>query len=288
VIGNAHYIAVAFQRAIAPPRIILSGRYQLLPVCIAKWRSRIELRRFLVRFARLQARMPFICRGPDPAKRLWHGRPIWGTICAVKILALSDQVVDRVYTLVSQGHFAGVDLILGCGDLPYNYLEYLVSALNVPMFYVPGNHDPVYNPRLPSANAEGGANLDLRQACSKGLLLAGLGGCNRYRPDGVNQYTQSEALLRAVLLMPGLLLNRMRYGRTLDILISHSPAYGIHDEAEQAHRGLKAINWILAWAKPRYHLHGHTHFFRNNLEASVSQRGATTVMNVYPYKLIEI
>jgi uncharacterized protein len=206
----------------------------------------------------------------------------------MKILALSDQVVDRIYSLVSQGHFSGVELILGCGDLPYNYLEYVVSLLNVPLFYVPGNHDPVYNARFPTARAEGGTNLDLRRARSKGLLLAGLGGCHRYRPDGVNQYSQTEARLRAAVLLPGLLWNRLRYGRALDILITHSPAYGIHDEEEQAHRGLKAVNWLLALARPRYHFHGHTHFFRNNLEPSVTRLGPTTIINVFPYKLIEI
>jgi Icc-related predicted phosphoesterase len=206
----------------------------------------------------------------------------------VKILALSDQVVERIYSLVSQGHFAGVELILGCGDLPYSYLEYILSVLNVPLFYVPGNHDPVYNTRFPNARAEGGTNLDLRADSAEGLLLAGLGGCNLYRPDGVNQYTQAEAFARAARLMPRLLWNRLQYGRSLDILITHSPAFGIHDEDEQAHRGLKAINWILSWARPRYHFHGHTHFFRNNLEASITRLGPTTCMNVFPYKLIEI
>ncbi len=206
----------------------------------------------------------------------------------MKILALSDQVVDRIYALAAQGHFAGVEMILGCGDLPYNYLEYLVSLLNVPLYYVPGNHDPVHNSRFPSAHAEGGVNLDLKRARAKGLLLAGFGGSNRYRPDGVNQYTQTEAGFRAALLMPGLLWNRLRYRRALDILITHSPAYGIQDEEEQAHMGLRAINWLYAAGRPRYHLHGHTHFFRNNLEPSITRVGPTTVMNVFPYKLIEI
>ena len=205
----------------------------------------------------------------------------------MKILALSDQVVDRIYTLVSQGHFAGVGLIVGCGDLPYSYLENIVSLLNVPLFYVPGNHDPVYNPGFPKSHAEGGTNLDLRTASTRGLLLAGLGGCNRYRPDGVNQYTQTEAFTRAAQLMPQLLWNRLRFGHALDILVTHSPAFGVHDQEEQAHRGLKAINWVLSWARPRYHFHGHTHFFRNNLEASVTRLGPTTSMNVFPYKLIE-
>ncbi len=206
----------------------------------------------------------------------------------MRILALSDQVVDRIYPLVSKGHFSGVELILGCGDLPYNYLEYIVSMLNVPLFYVPGNHDPAYNPRFSASRAEGGTNLDLQRGHFGTLLLAGFGGCNRYRPDGVNQYSQADGIARALWMLPGLLWNKLCYGRALDILITHSPAYGIHDEEEQAHRGLKAINWLLAFARPRYHMHGHTHFFRNNLEPSVTQLGPTSVINVFPYKVIEL
>ena len=206
----------------------------------------------------------------------------------MKILAVSDQVVERIYTLIPQNHFKGVEMILGCGDLPYNYLENLVTMLNVPLFYVPGNHDPVYNPGFPSSYAEGGTNLDLKRARARGFLLAGFGGSVRYRPDGINQYTQTEAYFRAFHLMSGLFWNLIRFGRVLDILITHSPPFGIHDEDTQAHRGLKAINWILHWARPRYHFHGHTHFFRRNLEPSVSQLGPTTIANVFPYDLIEI
>ena len=93
----------------------------------------------------------------------------------MKILALSDQVEERIYSLAGQGHFREVGLVLGCGDLPYAYLEYLVSALNVPMFYVPGNHDPQENPRLVSTRAEGGSNLDLKPArASKDFCLPAL------------------------------------------------------------------------------------------------------------------
>jgi uncharacterized protein len=54
----------------------------------------------------------------------------------------------------------------------------------------------------------------------------------------------------------------------IDILITHSPPFGIHDDDTQAHRGLKAMNWLIRIARPRYHFHGHTHFYRRNLEAS--------------------
>jgi Icc-related predicted phosphoesterase len=205
-----------------------------------------------------------------------------------KVLAVSDQVVERMYPLAANGHFQDVDLILGCGDLPYTYLEYLLSIINTPLYYVPGNHDPTYRPNRPLSYAEGGSNLDLKTASAKGLLLAGLGGSIRYRPDGVNQYTQEQAFYRAYTLIFRLLVNRMRYGRKLDILITHSPPFGIHDEDTLAHQGLKALNLLIQVARPRYHFHGHTHFYRNNLEDSVTQVGQTTVMNIFPYKVIEI
>lgn len=204
-----------------------------------------------------------------------------------KVLAVSDQVIERIYVLSKDGHFRDVDLILGCGDLPYTYLEYLITILNVPLYYVPGNHDPEYNPHASLSCAEGGTNLDLKTASVKGLLLAGMGGSIRYRPDGVNQYTQGEAFLRAYILFVRLLGSRVRYGRRPDILITHSPPFGIHDDI-QAHQGLKALNFLIRVFRPRYFFHGHTHFYRNNLEASVTQVGQTTVMNIFPYKVVKI
>jgi len=131
-------------------------------------------------------------------------------------------------------------------------------------------------------------NLDLKTLRIDNLLVAGVGGSIRYRPNGVNQYTQTEMYLRILKLLPGLLINRLRYGRALDILITHSPPFGIHDEDTQSHQGLKAINFIIRLTKPRYHFHGHTHFYRQNLEKSITQLYETQVMNIYPYKIIEI
>ncbi len=205
----------------------------------------------------------------------------------MKILAVSDQIVERIYTLASNGHFSDAQLVVGCGDLPYPYLEYLVTVLNVPLFYVPGNHDPEFNQRFASARAEGCTNLDLRFARARGLTLAGFGGSIRYRPDGLNQYTQSEATVRALGLLPRLLWHRLRFGRGVDILIAHSPPFGIHD-SDRAHVGLKALNLLIRLGRPRYLLHGHTHFYRQNLESSITHVLDTTVMNIFPYKVIEI
>lgn len=206
----------------------------------------------------------------------------------MKILALSDEVVERLYSLCNNGHFKDIDLIIGCGDLPYPYLENLVTFLNVPLLYVPGNHDPEFNPYDIKSYAEGGSNMDMKRARIKTFLIAGLGGSIFYRPNGTNQYTQTDFYFRALRLLPRLLLNRIHYRRMLDILITHSPPFGIHDDETDAHQGLKAINWLIKLARPRYHLHGHTHFYRRNLAQSETAYGVTKVINVHPYKIIEI
>jgi len=153
---------------------------------------------------------------------------------------------------------------------------------------VPGNHDPVFSERWPQTRAEGGVNLDLRIEEFRGLLIGGFGGSIQYRPDGSNQYPQSTALWRANRMLPAFLWNRLRYGRALDILISHSPPLGIHDDDTQAHQGLRALNLILRTARPRYHFHGHTHFYRQNLAPAITRLGTTEIMNIFPYKVIEI
>lgn len=216
------------------------------------------------------------------------GTPFWGTIYLVKILAVSDEVVERLYSLGNNGHFNDVGLLVGCGDLPYPYLENLVTILNIPLLYVPGNHDPEYNLDQAHTYVAGGSNLDLKLMRFKTFLIGGFGGCIRYRPDGTNQYTQREGYSRAFRLLPRLLLNRIRFGRALDIMITHSPPFGIHDENTPAHQGMKAINWLLRVAQPRYHFHGHTHFQRRNLSPSETAHGLTKVVNVYPYKVIEV
>ncbi|MCQ3937196.1 MAG: metallophosphoesterase [Chloroflexi bacterium] len=206
----------------------------------------------------------------------------------VKILAVSDQIVDRIYSLVSSGHFQDVELVLGCGDLPYTYLEYIVTVLNKPLYYVPGNHDPMYNPNDIRSKAEGGSNLDLRTVRHKNYLIGGFGGSIRYRPDGTNQYTQKEASRRALQMLPNLIGNTIRHGRALDILIAHSPPFGIHDDTDPAHQGLRALNWLIHTAKPRYVFHGHTHFYRSNIAQNETILDGTRIINVYPYKIVDI
>ncbi len=212
----------------------------------------------------------------------------------MKILAISDQVVEHLYSPAVKEHFADVDLVIGCGDLPYYYLEYVVSMLNVPLAHVPGNHD--LPPALVRSHgdegtcahiAEGCGNIDGLVVEEQGLLLAGLGGSIRYRPDGVHQYTQGEMVRRILLMTPRLLWNRLRHGRFLDILITHAPPRGIHDSTDPAHVGFAAFNQFMATFRPRYILHGHTHIWRRDA-ITCTQVGSTTVLNVCPFRVIEI
>ena len=207
----------------------------------------------------------------------------------MKILALSDEVVDFIYSPTVKERYGDVDLIVGCGDLPFYYLEFVVTVLNKPLYMVSGNHD-AHNQYMSDGrilhHAEGTTNLDGDVANQNGVLLAGLGGSIRYRPDGVHQYTQNEMKGRIIPMMPSLLLNRVRRGRFVDILITHSAPRGIHDSDDPAHLGFEAFNTFIQWFKPRFLLHGHSHVYQSNA-VTRTQVGETEVLNVYPYRLVE-
>jgi len=206
----------------------------------------------------------------------------------VKILALSDRVVDEIYSSRVQELFGDVDLLVSCGDLPYSYMEYVVTMLSVPAFYVHGNHDrPEYTANGGSLTEPGGwVNLDERTVQAGPLLLAGLEGSLRYKPRAPYQYTEGEMWGKVVRLIPALLLNRMRYGRYLDLLITHAPPHGIHDGEDLPHRGFEVFRWLMDRFRPRYLLHGHKHVYRP--QTTRTRRGDTTVVNVYPFAVIEV
>jgi hypothetical protein len=105
----------------------------------------------------------------------------------VRVLAVSDEVDEGLYADVST--VWGAELVLACGDLPFDYLEYLLNALEVPLVFVPGNHDPDVSgyrtsraglpvqAGLPSEPPwpAGAVNADGRVVDVLGLRLAGLG-----------------------------------------------------------------------------------------------------------------
>lgn len=207
----------------------------------------------------------------------------------MNILAVSDRVPDHLYNSYVHQNYPDVDLLVGCGDLPFYYLEFLVSALNVPLVYVRGNHDAVPQYTVDQrvlTGVQGGTDVHRRVFVCNGLLIAGLEGSMRYRPDDPLMYSESEMRWQVLLLAPHLLWNRIRYGRALDILVTHSPPHGIHDRSDRAHTGFKIFHTLMRYFRPRYLLHGHIHVYRRNVPR-ITRYHQTNVINVYPYYTLD-
>lgn len=207
----------------------------------------------------------------------------------MKILSISDKVVPIIYSINIQERFGDVDLVLACGDLPYSYQEFIISSLNRPLCFVHGNHDPAleYGPGKPKAYPHGGINLHRKIVRVEGVLLAGVEGSVLYSKRSLYQYSQSHMWRHVLSLVPRLLWNKIKYGRYLDIFVSHAPSRGIHEGQDYAHQGIKAFRWLLETFQPRYHFHGHVHHYRPDAVVE-TQLGRTTVINSYPYQVIEV
>lgn len=209
----------------------------------------------------------------------------------MKILTVSDKVEEVVYSSAIKRLFGDVDLVLGCGDLPFYYLEFIVTMLGQPLFYVVGNHANAvkkrYAPREEWEYPGGCVNLDGRVVRHKQLLIAGLEGSIRYNNNPYFQYTEREMTRKVWGLVPALVLNKMLYGRYLDILITHAPPRGIHDKEDRCHWGFQAFRTFIDRFRPRYLIHGHVHVYHPG-EPTETLHRATTVINTYGYRTLEI
>lgn len=201
----------------------------------------------------------------------------------MKILSLSDIELGFIYSPQVLERFTDIDLVISCGDLSYFYLEYIVSMLNKPMYFVRGNHarDVEYGTAGERRAPWGAVDLHRKVINHSNLLLAGMEGSLMYN-NGPYQYTQGEMWMKVLSLVPALLVNRMRYGRFLDIFVSHAPPKGIHDMDDLPHQGIKAFRWLIAAFKPSIFLHGHIHIYRSDTSL-VTRVGKTTVINSYGF-----
>jgi len=206
----------------------------------------------------------------------------------MKILTVSDKVVESIYSPAIKERFGDVDLVLACGDLPPYYLEFIVTMLNVPLLYVFGNHDQgiyTYNGEFQHAPT-GCINVDERVVKVQGLLIGGLEGSMRYSDRGNHQYTEVNMLWKALRMSPALWWNRLRHGRFLDILITHAPPYGIHDDTDLCHTGFKTFLHMMDIYRPRYLIHGHRHVYNPHTAMRTTYRH-TQVVNTYGYQVID-
>ncbi|WP_322793701.1 metallophosphoesterase family protein [Bellilinea sp.] len=206
----------------------------------------------------------------------------------MNILAVSDIELGFIYNVQIGQRFKNVDLVISCGDLPYYYLEFIVSVLDRPLYYVRGNHASKVEITTAGERSSPWGAIDLHRRAVRspqGILLAGIEGSLRYN-YGPHQYTQAEMWWMVLGLTPALMLNKLRFGRYLDIFVTHAPPWGIHDMDDLPHRGIKAFNWLIKVFQPTYHLHGHIHVYRNDTEIE-TKVGNTTVINCYGYREIQ-
>lgn len=174
-----------------------------------------------------------------------------------------------------------IQLLISCGDLPATYLEFITTTLSVPLFYVRGNHDERY-----IENPPGGDNLHQRVITHGGLTFAGLEGSMRYNKGDI-QYAEETMTWMVMTMGPGLRWRRMRSGHGVDVLVTHSPAFGIHDRPDAAHRGFRALKLFMTWYQPRYMLHGHVHTWDRRDTVRTKYKD-TCVMNINPFTVLEI
>jgi calcineurin-like phosphoesterase family protein len=222
-----------------------------------------------------------------------------GTVVpVVSVLAVSDETIESLWS--PQVKSLGVDLILGAGDLPFDYLEYLTDALNAPCVFVPGNHDADLTgysagkagwmrAGLPATwpGPVGAINVDRRIVSAAGLRIAGLGGSIRYN-GGPNQWTQRQQRRRSRTLTRTFAWNRnvRKDVRPVDILLTHSPPLGVGDDTDPAHVGFDCLDEVTRRLSPQLLLHGHIHPHGHTPD-DLALHGAA-VINTVGYTLLDV
>lgn len=196
----------------------------------------------------------------------------------MKILIISDEECAALWDYYTPGKLDMFDLIISCGDLKSNYLQFLVTMAKCPLLFVAGNHDTHYDQNPPS----GCDCIDDAIVEYNGVRIMGLGGCRMYHP-GKYQFTERQMRRR---------IRRLWYplwrGKGVDILVTHSPPEGLGDAQDPAHHGFAALREFLDKYHPQYLLHGHVHLRYDASQERVRQYGGTTLINACERYVLEI
>ncbi len=223
----------------------------------------------------------------------------------MRILCISDTTRTLAFSANVKEIYKNVDLILSCGDMPLESYDYVSTMLNRDLCYVYGNHnlkdfnkalkkdDALFKGSIKNKEQELGYQkfygfmIDGKCYRDKksGLLIAGLGGSMNYN-GGDSQYTERQMRYRMWKLIPQLMYNKRKYGRYLDILITHAPPFGIGDGPDLCHRGFKCFLSFIDKYQPKYLLHGHVHLDDRNAPRE-NFRGNTKIINVYGSHLLD-
>jgi Icc-related predicted phosphoesterase len=201
----------------------------------------------------------------------------------VKILCVSDRVEQMLHGPSLNSYAGGVEAVISCGDLPFDYLEYIITFLGVPTYYVLGNHDPAADGL---ERPEGCTPLDGRVVDAGGVVLAGLSGSRLYS-GGPNQYTESQMRRRAWALSAKIVGRGLIGRQAPQIFVTHSPPFGIGDGEDPAHAGFESFLRLLDRHEPSLWVHGHVHLYGPEVQR-VASRGQTKVVNVFGHQILEM
>lgn len=199
----------------------------------------------------------------------------------MKILAVADTQDRALGEHFDPDRWRDVDLLISCGDLDPDYLDYLVSRMNVRCLYVRGNHDTAYVDSPPG----GCDNISGRVVRHKGLRIAGLDGSRWYGGKGI-EYSDRWMGVRAWRLSW-----KIRFAGGVDILVTHSPPAMPpppgHPPPDRVHAGFECFTELAERHRPVLFLHGHTHL---GYGRGIRERllGSTRVVDCYGSYLIEL
>ncbi|MDD3252011.1 MAG: metallophosphoesterase [Lachnospiraceae bacterium] len=196
----------------------------------------------------------------------------------MKILVLSDHESKSLYEHYSAEKLENVELILACGDLRKDYLDFFASMSHAPVLFVLGNHDYWHR----RGEDDGCICIEDTIYVYQGIRILGLGGSMQYAPGAVNQYSEAQMARR----IRKLWWKLRRHGG-FDILVTHAPAQGVHDLDDLPHRGFACFRTLLEQYQPKLFVHGHVHANYGNGFCREDQFGATRVVNGYEHYLLD-
>jgi len=208
----------------------------------------------------------------------------------MKILMLADTEESALWDDWSEetaSKLADIGLILSAGDLDADYLEFLVTMLNVPLVYVRGNHDGDYDRKPPEGciDADGRVvevNCDDAGGARR-LKILGLGGSMRYRDNAADMYTEDE-MRRRIAGVRGnafrdLISGRISGSRDIDLLLTHAPCRGYGDMEDLPHNGFECFNDLIERHSPAVHCYGHVHREYGDFRREILHPSGTRLVN---------